>query len=287
MSLSLLPSSFTRRTAQPLHLEAVARSHPGRVRPQNEDAYATHVDRGLLIVADGMGGHAAGEVASWMAVSSVSDAIVEAWTTPCSPTALLAAEIQKANGHIFAAAQQDPAMCGMGTTIVAALSAGDRVAIAHVGDSRAYLLRGRHVEQLTEDHTVANQCRHMGIDLANLPALEARAHSLTRALGTDEHVDVDVRMFQPLAGDVLLLCSDGLTCTLDDQTIASIVAGNRSLDAAAEQLVTAANDCGGPDNITVVLARWEEAGGGGEQLRNDGPPSVMRARSSRKRGSNP
>lgn len=260
MSLSL-PSSYARPSAQPLHLEAAARSHPGRVRSQNEDAYAIHSGRGLLIVADGMGGHAAGEVASWMAVTSVSDAIAEARMTPCSPTALLAAEIQKANGHIFAAAQQDPATSGMGTTIVAALAVGGRVAIAHVGDSRAYLLRGRHIEQLTEDHTVANQCRLQGIDLAGLPALEARAHSLTRAMGTKEHVDVDVRMFEPLASDVLLLCSDGLTCTLDDRTIASIVVGNRSLDAAAEQLVTCANDCGGPDNITVVLARWEEASG--------------------------
>jgi len=260
VSLSL-PSSYARRTAQPLRLEATARSHPGQVRPQNEDAYAINNDRGLLIVADGMGGHAAGEVASWMAVTSVSDAIAEARMTPCSPSALLIAEIQKANGHIFAAAQQDPATSGMGTTIVAALSVGDRVAIAHVGDSRAYLLRGRHIEQLTEDHTVANQCRLLGIDTTHLPALEARAHSLTRALGTDEHVDVDVRMFEPLAGDVLLLCSDGLTGVLDDRVIASILAGHRELDAAAEQLVTCANACGGPDNITVVLARWEEASG--------------------------
>jgi protein phosphatase len=231
------------------------------VRPQNEDAYAILPDLGLLIVADGMGGREAGEIASWMAVSSVSDAIAEARMTPCSPSALLAAEIQKASGHIFAAAQQDPVTSGMGTTIVAALSVGSRVTIAHVGDSRAYLLRGRHIEQLTEDHTVANYCRRVGINLTGRPEIEAHAHSLTRALGTDEHVDVDVRMFEPLAGDVLLLCSDGLTCTLDDRMIASIVAGSCALDAAAKQLVACANDCGGPDNITVVLARWEEASG--------------------------
>jgi len=229
------------------------------VRPQNEDAYATHTDRGLLLVADGMGGHAAGEVASWMAVTSVSDAIAEARMTPCSPTALLAAEIQKASGHIFAAAQQDPATSGMGTTIVAALTAGTRVAVAHVGDSRAYLLRGRHIERLTEDHTVANRCRQLGIDPEERPDIAPFMHSLTRALGTDEQVEVDLRMFEPLAGDILLLCSDGLTSTLDDHVIASILAAHGELEVAAEQLVTCANDCGGPDNITVVLARWEEA----------------------------
>jgi protein phosphatase len=273
VSLSL-PSSYTRRTAQPLRLEAAARSHPGRVRPQNEDAYAIHTDCGLLIVADGMGGHAAGEVASWMAVSSVCDAITEAWMMPCSPSALLVAEIQKANGRIFAAAQQDPATNGMGSTIVGALVVDGHVAIAHIGDSRAYLLRGRHIEQLTEDHTVANQCRLLGIDL---PALKGCEHLLTRALGTDEHVDIDVRMFEPLAGDVLLLCSDGLTGMLDARMIASIVGESRSLDVAAEHLVTAANDCGGPDNVTVVLARWKEASGTDEQLRDDEPgPGAVR-----------
>src|SRR5262249_25621004 len=124
------------------------------------------------------------------------------------------------------------------------------------GDSRAYLLRGHRLSRLTEDHSVANQCRRAGIDLASRPDLAPHLDSLERALGSEERVDVDVHFIQPQAGDVLLLCSDGLTCAEDDRASESIVNGPPDPDIVAEPPVTRANRSGGPDNITAVLTRW-------------------------------
>lgn len=257
MSLSLL-SPCAHRRALPLRLEVAGCSHPGRKRPHNEDAFAIRPDLGLLVVADGLGGHAAGEIASHMAVDSVSEVLTDAWSRGArSAGTLLVPAIQQANARVFAAARQSQATRGMGTTIVAALAHGKHVAIAHVGDSRAYLLRGRRMTRLTEDHTLENQCRLAGINPATRPDIKPHLHSLTRAVGTDERVEIDVRYFEPRADDVLLLCSDGLNCTLDDHEIASVLAVSGDPGVTAEQLVTYSNDNGGPDNITVVLAKWK------------------------------
>jgi serine/threonine protein phosphatase PrpC len=249
LSLSL----FNHATHRPPRLEATGRTHPGRRRSQNEDALAVDVDLGMFVVADGLGGHASGEVASRLAVTEMSAML--SGSAPGAPAPLLVQAIQHANARVFAAGQA-PAMHGMGTTVVAAFVRGSRVAVAHVGDSRAYLLRGDRLQRLTEDHTVANHCRLAGLDPVTRPNLAPYLHSLTRAVGTSETIDVDVRILEPHAGDVLLLCSDGLTGAIDDEEISDILSECADLDVAAEQLVGAANESGGPDNITVALLRW-------------------------------
>jgi len=259
--LSISTPNPPQPTSRPLHLEAVGHTHPGWRRAQNEDELAVHPDLGLFIVADGMGGHAAGEIASRMAVATVSAAILAAGPPSSRPSlpsagALLVSAIQRANATIFAAAQQDSAMQGMGTTIVAALTHGGRLAISHAGDSRAYLARGRCLQRLTEDHNALNQCRDAGLDLAALPGLARYGHALTRAVGAAETIEVDTRFVQPEPGDILLLCSDGLTCVVDDREIAAILVGCSDLGTAAERLIARANEHGGPDNVTAVLVRW-------------------------------
>ena len=257
----LLSAPYSQATSRPLRLEAAGLTHPGWRRDRNEDDLAVHPELGLFIVADGMGGHAAGEVASRMAVAAVSAALLAAGPPSSRPSlssagALLVSAIQRANATIFAAAQQDSAMQGMGTTIVAALTHGGRLAISHAGDSRAYLARGRCLQRLTEDHNALNQCRDAGLDLAALPGLARYGHALTRAVGAAETIEVDTRFVQPEPGDILLLCSDGLTCVVDDREIAAILVGCFDLGAAAERLIARANEHGGPDNVTAVLVRW-------------------------------
>jgi serine/threonine protein phosphatase PrpC len=235
--------------------ETAAASDAGRTRRRNEDAYA--VEPPLLVVADGMGGARAGEVASRIAVAAFRE-FHEA--DAMEPEARLAAIVQEANRRIYERAAADVNASGMGTTITAALVEGDRVAVGHVGDSRAYLLREGTFEQLTDDHSLVADLMRSG----QLTPEEAEAHPqrsvITRALGTDPDVDVDTFSLELKAGDVVLLCSDGLTTMLSDEDIAELVA-RPSLGEAAKALVSAANRRGGEDNITVVLAR---VGGDGE-----------------------
>jgi len=250
----------------PCHLayDCAGQTHRGRRRPSNEDAFALQPDLGLMVVADGMGGHAAGEVASAMAVAAVGEALLDAsegwWpSAPLPPRAAgvaLAAAIQRANARVFAAGQQSAELRGMGTTIVAALAFRGCLAVAHVGDSRAYLLRERWLARLTEDHTVANAHKHAPPESLDLLRFAGYLHALTRSVGAGPTVEVDTHFVTPRPGDVLLLCSDGLTNAMDDRTIATILAGTLDLDAAAEALIDRANDNGGPDNVTVTLQRW-------------------------------
>jgi serine/threonine protein phosphatase PrpC len=259
-----LPSSFPPPVQRPLHFEAAGRTDPGRVRPHNEDAFGVQVSAGLLVVADGLGGHAAGEVASRMAVDTLCEAFGPhaSWSpgsgvAPLSAREMLTSAIQHANARIFASAQQSPAMQGMGTTIVAALAFGGRALIAHVGDSRALLLRKRRLSQLTIDHTIANELGPRGVDpYAN----GLRPGMLSRAVGTDERVEVETRFFEPQAGDVLLLSSDGLTNVVREDEIAAILHKHADLNVAADELIERANDHGGPDNVTVVLGAWTDRG---------------------------
>jgi protein phosphatase len=242
---------------------AVGRTHPGRQRASNEDAFAVDARLGLMVVADGMGGHAAGEVASQLAV----DTMIEAFLSPLDPWspyaplppraagAALAAAVQRANTRVYTTGQEVPELEDMGTTLVAALAFRGSLAVAHVGDSRAYLLRERWLARLTEDHTVANAQRQ-GAHARQYPA--AYGHALTRSVGASDTIDVELRFLTPRAGDVLLLCSDGLTNAVDDQDIAATLVGSRDLDVAAERLIARANDNGGPDNITVALQRWSD-----------------------------
>jgi serine/threonine protein phosphatase PrpC len=220
----------------------------GRRRRHNEDAYVCKPP--LFAVADGMGGAQAGELASSLAAAALRDDTSEQVGGEQRVDEL----IQEANRRVYQRQSQDAAASGMGTTMTVALVEDGRVAIGHVGDSRAYLIRDRRLEQLTEDHSLVAELVRSG----KLSPEEAEAHPqrsvITRALGTDPDVDVDTFSVETKPGDLFLLCSDGLSSMVDDETILREVERNRGdLGAAAKALVRAANKGGGDDNITVVF----------------------------------
>lgn len=237
-------------------VEAAARTHQGRVRRANEDAFAVDPSLGLFMVADGIGGAPAGEVAAHLAVDAVSESLRDRPTIRMSAGARLEAAIHHANARVFAVSRCNPSLAGMGTTVVAAFVCGGRVVVAHAGDSRAYLFQRGALELLTEDHTVANAYRRCAPLSGETPSLPPRWDALTRAVGTRDTIDVDVCTFCPRPGDTLLLCSDGLTGVVAEPVMAGILHASPDIEAAAEQLIARANDGGGPDNVTVVLARW-------------------------------
>ncbi len=228
-----------------LILEAGACSDVGRLRQSNEDALLLSAP--VFAVADGMGGARAGEVASAMAVAALHglDGGEQA----------LAAAIESVNARIYAAAQADSSLLGMGTTITAAMVDGASLVIAHVGDSRAYLLRAGTLQQLTDDHSLVGELIRRGA----LTASEAEHHPqrsvITRALGADATVDIDVLRVSVEPDDLILLCSDGLTGMVADAEIARILRAGGPMELLARQLVTAANGAGGEDNITAVVLR--------------------------------
>ena len=229
-------------------LGAYARaSDTGKKRRRNEDSYV--VAPPLFAVADGMGGAQAGEVASKLAAAALEDTHSGAGDGEARVVSL----IQEANRRVYARANTDPATSGMGTTMTVALVEGQMVTIGHVGDSRAYLVRAGRLEQLTEDHSLVNELLKSG----KLSPKEAETHPqrsvITRAVGTDPDVDVDVFKIEAHEGDVFLLCSDGLTDMVDDEGILDLVERHHDdLDRAAKSLVSAANRGGGEDNITVI-----------------------------------
>jgi serine/threonine protein phosphatase PrpC len=220
----------------------------GRKRRRNEDSFV--VEPPLFAVADGMGGAQAGEVASRLA-AAVFREFHEA--DELAPPERVVAIIQEANRRIHERARSDREVSGMGTTITAALLAGDEVAIGHVGDSRAYVLREGRLEQLTEDHSLVADLVRSG----RLSPAEAETHPqrsvITRALGTDSEVDVDAFSVAAAPGDVFLLCSDGLTTMVEDDEIRDRIEEAKSLEQAVRALVKSANRHGGEDNVTVVL----------------------------------
>jgi protein phosphatase len=220
----------------------------GRKRRHNEDAYVAEPP--LFAVADGMGGAQAGELASSLAAAALKDSQEPGGGGEERVDEL----IQQANRRVYERQSQDAALSGMGTTMTVALVEDGRVAIGHVGDSRAYLIRGGSLEQLTEDHSLVAELVRSG----KLSPEEAEGHPqrsvITRALGTDPDVDVDTFSVETKPGDLFLICSDGLTSMVDDETILTEVARNRDdLKGAAKALVRAANKGGGEDNITVVF----------------------------------
>jgi PPM family protein phosphatase len=238
--------------------EEAVRTDTGRQRNANEDSL--FVDAPLFVVADGMGGAQAGEVASRAAAESFAHDLPSA-STP--PEQRLGQTIEAANRTIHELARKDPSLTGMGTTTTAALVDLDaeEVAIGHVGDSRAYRLRSGKFEQLTRDHSLVEEMRRKG-QLTDAQAEDHPQRSIiTRALGPEPEVDVDLQTVPTQAGDVFLICSDGLTTMLDDETIGRILARATSLQSAVRALVDEANRAGGRDNITVVLFRLEDAGG--------------------------
>jgi PPM family protein phosphatase len=227
----------------------------GQQRRHNEDAYYARAP--VFAVADGMGGAQAGEVASHAAVEAVAAGLPEDGT----PEDRLAAVVQRANERIFQMSREDDSRAGMGTTLTA-VHVGERdVAIAHVGDSRAYRLRDGELSRLTEDHSLVEEMRRRG----QLTAEEADEHPqrsiITRALGPEPEVVVDTRSWAARDGDVLLLCSDGLTSMIPEAQVGEILREATGLEQAGRALIAAANRAGGRDNITVVLLRLEEVGG--------------------------
>jgi len=232
---------------------------PGRTRRHNEDAYV--IEPPLFAIADGMGGAQAGEVASRLATAALKEAGADG-----GGEQRIADLIQEANRRVYDRSSSDPNTSGMGTTITVALVEDDRVSFGHVGDSRAYLIRNARMEQLTEDHSLVNELLKTG----KLSREEAETHPqrsvITRALGTDPDVDVDTFSVQAETGDLFLLCSDGLTDMVPEDSILEVVERHREdIDGALRALVKAANRGGGQDNITVVA--FEIADG---VLANDG-----------------
>jgi protein phosphatase len=233
--------------------EQAAFTDPGRKRRRNEDAYV--VDPPLFAVADGMGGAQAGEVASRLAAAALRE-YHEA--DNLEPERRLEAIIQEANRRIHERSELDTGLAGMGTTVTAALIGDDAVAIGHVGDSRAYRIRGGAIEQLTEDHSLVADLIRSG----RLTPEEAEGHPqrsvITRVLGTDPDVDVDTFTVEVEPGDVYLVCSDGLTTMVPGDEILKTVRESDGLEQAGKALVKLANRYGGEDNITVVLFQVEE-----------------------------
>jgi serine/threonine protein phosphatase PrpC len=237
-------------------------------RTHNEDNFSIIEEAGLYIVADGMGGHASGEVASKMAVDSLREFFSATAQDPerTWPYKMdrskgyeenrLITGIKLANLRIYERAQRDPRQRGMGTTIVTMFAVEDGVYVAHVGDSRGYRIRDGKIEQLTEDHSLLNDYIKMKRltpeEIANFP----HKNVIVRALGMKDTVKVDTRFEQPRASDTYLLCSDGLSGPVTDPDMLDIVQNSGDLKTAASRLIQRANEHGGPDNISVVLARW-------------------------------
>lgn len=238
-------------------------SDTGRRRRHNEDSYICKPP--LFAVADGMGGAQAGEVASGLAAAVLGEADADAG----GGEERIAALIQEANRRVFQRSSEDAATSGMGTTMTVALvdPSTSTIALGHVGDSRAYRVRGGELEQLTDDHSLVGELTRSG----KLSAEEAVSHPqrsvITRALGTEPDVDVDTFTVEAEPDDVYLLCSDGLTDMVTDEQILALVVGSGDLEAAARGLVDAANAGGGEDNITVVLFQIEGAGAADETAR--------------------
>jgi serine/threonine protein phosphatase PrpC len=227
--------------------DQATRTDTGRQRSANEDSLFTRAP--LFVVADGMGGAQAGEVASKTAAESFDRELPQA-----PPEQLLRETIEAANRAIHERARNDPDLAGMGTTITAAIvdPAAEEVAIGHVGDSRAYRLRGGKLERLTRDHSLVEEMRRKG-QLTDAQAAEHPQRSIiTRALGPEPEVEVDLQTVPAQAGDVFLICSDGLTTMLADEQIAQLLARATSMQSAVRALVDEANRAGGRDNITVV-----------------------------------
>ena len=245
-------------------LSAFGLTDVGKKRKHNEDAYLLDSERGLFVVADGMGGHAAGEVASRITVESIQEFISAteegqdaSWPFGFGGRAAegnrLTAAVERANEKVMRAVQSRPELKGMGTTVVAALFDNDRATLVHVGDSRAYLFRDGELRRLTDDHSWVQEQVNAGI----LSEDEAKSHPLknvvTRALGGSPHVSVDLIEVPVHAGDRFLLCSDGLTGMVGDEEIHERFRSGEAAPAAVKKLVEMANERGGVDNITAII----------------------------------
>lgn len=254
--------------AKPRLWDVAAHTDKGRVRPINEDSYRISSEHSLFVLSDGLGGAAKGEVASAIAVEAiitslqkdgVDEAPARAHGDFSRETNSLVHAIKLANRKIHEQGMRDPSCRGMGATIVAARIAGRRLSLVHVGDSRAYLLRSHRLEQLTADHSLVAEQVRQGLMTREQAAISELQSVLTRALGTEENVEVDADEIELFPRDSLLLCSDGLTRMVPEDEIAGILAQAPAANIAAEQLVNRANEYGGQDNVTVIVIRLSKS----------------------------
>lgn len=251
--------------AQALHI--VSRTDPGRVRSHNEDCVESRPELGVMVLADGMGGYNAGEVASGMATSLIATGLAGTWNearlaklgreeSMALAEQLIRDQIARANGAIYDAAQKDPQCAGMGTTLVVCLFYDDFLAVAHIGDSRLYRLRNDALEQITRDHSLLQEQIDSGLISKEDARQSHNKNLVTKALGIDPTVEPEVHVYEVQPDDVYLLCSDGLDDMIEDEEIQmTLVALRSNLDLAAQMLVQAANDNGGRDNVSVILVK--------------------------------
>jgi len=242
------------------------RTDPGMVREHNEDCFLIVPESGFALLADGMGGHLAGEVASAMAVDQINQHLLTAFRDPpresngSFESGTLVDAIKLANAAIHEASMTSREKAGMGTTIVAVAFHGNRLTVAHVGDSRLYRFRQGKLQQITEDHSMVQELLRRGLISPEEARTSANKNLVTRALGVDPIVDVDVKDDRIETGDIYLLCSDGLNDVLMDDEIATILAEHgQDLEVSTQHMVEEVNRRGGPDNVSVVLIRTDGA----------------------------
>jgi len=237
-----------------VHYTATALTDRGRKRPSNEDAFGLSVEHGVYVVCDGMGGAAAGEVASTLAVAEMMRLLTQRpWTSP--PPVEAAQAVAEANEAIFSRSQRNQKLNGMGTTLVALLVEERRAWMVNVGDSRGYRLRNSHLEQITLDHSLVEEQIRLG-QMSRQEALRSPLKNvITRALGTQSVVTPDIFELETEPGDLFLLCSDGLIRELSDSLVESLLRLDLTLEGLCTRLVDAANQAGGHDNITCLLVR--------------------------------
>ncbi len=248
-------------------LRAVGLTDTGRVRDHNEDAIAWDPEIGLFVLADGMGGYNAGEVASGIAAKTVSSIVREAYAVQDLDGAdkatglrrvsiLLRDAIARANKIIYQTSRTQPQCEGMGTTLVAALLYDNRITVAHVGDSRLYRLRSERLERLTLDHSLLQELVDRGFYSPEEAQRATNKNYVTRALGVEPSVEVEIHEHPVQKGDIFILCSDGLSDMIEDEDIhLTITTFGANLDTVAKQLIQLANDNGGRDNVSVVIAQ--------------------------------
>ena len=248
-------------------LEIASHTDPGMVRSNNEDSIASIAEQGLVVLADGMGGYNAGEVASGMATTVLTTDLRQ-WLEQHEPqevdpksgqkTALkmLQEEIAKTNTSIYQASQSQPQYAGMGTTLVVALFYDNKMMVAHIGDSRLYRQRGDEFTQVTKDHSLLQEQMDAGMLTKEQAKLSSNKNLVTRALGIDPAVEPEIHEYDTKPGDIYLLCSDGLSDMVSDEDIGmTLQALGANLNLAVQQLVQMANDNGGRDNVSVILIK--------------------------------
>lgn len=248
-------SDATEAEASPLHVAAVSRTHIGKLRQSNQDALIESPADGLWGVADGMGGHKGGETAS----AGARDGLMEQLAGKAPEQDALRIAIGAVNRRLFLQQKEDEKLSGMGTTLTALWFSPDCVYIGHVGDSRAYRLRDGQLKQITEDHSVVAELLRSGMLTPEQAANHPMRNVITRAVGTEDGIEIDLMREERRQGDVWLICSDGLYGMMTDEKIAEILKESK-LGKAADKLIEAALEGGGRDNITLVLLRDKEGG---------------------------